>query len=200
MTTIRTLHDVCQHFGTTHDTTESLSRRIYQNTECGAWATVEARSVGKRQQLWRARIGDSIIGPRVLHAGPAHGQQLSTRDLPEPVRQWLQLSPMGTIEGMTWAEVERLQPEAANEHDATDGQIVCVTRDRKRNQLILTFVMTFPIVRPAFVCGSIVEGSDAEVGPVTVALPCQPADLNAAVESVNAEACMLWDQANESEA
>lgn len=50
--------------------------------------------------------------------------------------------------------------------------------------------------------GSIVEGSDAEVGPTTIDLLTyeDPADavkaFNDAVEEVNDEACSLWEEAN----
>lgn len=44
--------------------------------------------------------------------------------------------------------------------------------------------------------GSIVEGSDAEVGPIELHFPFTNEQLWDAVQEVNDEACALWDEAN----
>jgi hypothetical protein len=44
--------------------------------------------------------------------------------------------------------------------------------------------------------GSIVEGSDAEVGPTNLSFPFFGAEFDVAVEDINSEACALWDEAN----
>jgi hypothetical protein len=49
----------------------------------------------------------------------------------------------------------------------------------------------------AVAVGSIVEGSDAEVGPVRLVYPFTAADFWAALDEINAEACALWHEANE---
>jgi len=46
----------------------------------------------------------------------------------------------------------------------------------------------------AFVVGSIVEGTDAEVRPEWVELPCSEEDIDRAIENVEAEADFLWSQ------
>lgn len=45
--------------------------------------------------------------------------------------------------------------------------------------------------------GSIVEGSDAEVGPETLLYPFTVADWDAMFERIGKEADALWDEANE---
>lgn len=47
--------------------------------------------------------------------------------------------------------------------------------------------------------GSIVEGSDAEVGPYRLQMPFLMSDLHRLLEQVNTEACALWKEANEDE-
>jgi len=44
--------------------------------------------------------------------------------------------------------------------------------------------------------GSIVEGSDAEVGPVRLYFPFTNEQLWDAVQEINDEACAFWDEAN----
>jgi hypothetical protein len=45
--------------------------------------------------------------------------------------------------------------------------------------------------------GSIVEGSDAECVPVTLSWPFPHAELEQAIEDIEAQADMLWREANE---
>jgi hypothetical protein len=55
-------------------------------------------------------------------------------------------------------------------------------------------------VRPkqciAIKVGSIVEGSDAEVGPMSLTLPLDMNDFWLVVAEVNGEASLLWEEAN----
>lgn len=44
--------------------------------------------------------------------------------------------------------------------------------------------------------GSIVEGSEAEATPVRLLFPFKASDLDKAIQSVNDEACALWEEAN----
>jgi hypothetical protein len=41
MKTLKTLADVASYLGAAHPTNESISHRVYKDTECGAWARVE---------------------------------------------------------------------------------------------------------------------------------------------------------------
>jgi hypothetical protein len=47
--------------------------------------------------------------------------------------------------------------------------------------------------------GSIVEGSDAEVGPITLTFPFSNEHLWDAVQEIDKEACLVWDEANTEE-
>jgi len=47
------------------------------------------------------------------------------------------------------------------------------------------------------VIGSIVEGSDAEVGPVTLPYPFPVEDFWEKLQDVDNEACRLWEEVNE---
>lgn len=47
--------------------------------------------------------------------------------------------------------------------------------------------------------GSIVEGSDAEIGPYTLSFPFSMAQFDATVNEVNDQASEEWDSANEDE-
>jgi hypothetical protein len=191
---IRNTEDLLHHYGegTTGCVTQddrTLSRRVYKSTDCGAWAALippGESPVGTRSEEWTAHVTNSILGPRVRSVRKKGCATVPANDAPAHVRGYLLLTKANQIEGMTWAEVEAL--------DADD--IVRVTRGKG---LKVTFRMEAPVMKPhagGVRLGSIVEGSDAEVMPEELMFPFSEADLEQAIENIEAEADFLWHRDN----
>lgn len=140
-----------------------LSRRVYKSTVCGAWAEVRREPVVARAtETWTARYE-----PR--DDGRWHAVDLSgPADVVNDVREYF------------WA----LCDANARELLRLDGDVGTVTE-------------SFAVARTTgsrwvFRVGSIVEGTDAEVEPVEVALPCRRRDLTRAVDLVEQAAAAIW--------
>lgn len=176
--TIQTPADVAAHFDADFDpnavmaeNSARLSRRIYKDTACGAWADFMRRDITHReQQKWVARYA-KIDGVWQLLS-------LTHNDTPTEfsihggqVREYF--FPTGI--DMT----EFLDGEAKGAADLTLTDTVDVKVKTGEEWV--------------FRCGSIVEGIDAEVLPEEVSLPCTPDDLDRAVRCVEDAAESLWN-------
>lgn len=175
--TIRTPNDVAAHFDADFDPNAvmaengaRLSRRIYKDTECGAWADFMRRDITHcERQEWAARYAkvDGVWQLLSLtHADkPAefsvHNGQVREYFFPTGIdmSEFLDCAAKGAADLMLTETVE-VKVKTGEEW--------------------------------VFRCGSIVEGIDAEVMPEEVVLPCTPADLDGAVKAVEDEADRLW--------
>ena len=177
---INTLEDLFDHLdahwhdGDIEASKRSLSRRVYKDTECGAWATFGMpgeRAVSHESQTWTGRYA-KIDGVWEMLAPLRDGVPCEASTMPQAAKEYFWPS---TVQ----SDLNELADGAAS--------------------LTLTETIRVPVMAPhagSFVVGSIVEGSDAEVPPETVFLPCSPEDIDRAIAGVNDEACRLWDEAN----
>lgn len=178
---LNNLRDVAEYLGvdvgaddTDERVNERLSRRVYKDTECGAWAKVVTRPVLVTEpQSWTARYA-KVDGVWTLAGLSRDGQphEFSVHG--------------GQVRGYFFWDGADLQ-------EFLEGIAF--------GQSDFTSTETLDIVLPngsktVFVVGSIVEGSDAEVWPIEVTLPCPESSIDAAIEAVEAEADRLWREAN----
>lgn len=191
--TIRTAEDVFNHFGADYDPEKSLeennrwlSRRIYKDTSCGAWAMVDSRPgmeacrglfsahYAKVDGIWelvciyRHRVFSDVAEPLGLDVHP-------------DVRRYF------------WLEGDGAMQEFLDEQ--ADGRFFWTSDKQDVEWMKPTGTM-----RLEFICGSIVEGSDAEVTASPVTLPCAPESLDAAIQYVEDEVETLWNEAHPDEA
>lgn len=188
--TIRTAADVFDHFGADYDPEKSLeennrrlSRRIYKDTNCGAWGKVEERKATQERHgyfsaeyvkldgVWtflRIRRHDDLKGPPVENImvpnTTLHDYFWDKRDLPM-LTVWLEDMTRDTGRSAYTTDTEFLSWSVP-----TDDTVV------------------------KFRCGSIVEGVDAEVNARPVTLPCSPEDFDAAIQYVEDEVQRVWMQ------
>jgi len=181
MSQIKNLPELFEHLGADwHEgdveaSERSLSRRVYKDTECGAWATFDMpgeRIVDHENQTWTGRYA-KVDGVWEMLLPLRDGVPCEISAMPQAAKEYF------------WPS--DLQPSDLD--DLAKGAA----------SLTLTETIRVPVMAPhagSFAVGSIVEGSDAEVPPETVFLPCSPEDIDRAIAGVNDEACRLWDEAN----
>lgn len=198
---IRTIEDIAYHFDAAHPTSESISRQVYRHTVCGAWGRVEThtRSV-KRRETWRVDLRKSITGIVIASLRRVKGGKRGTvkvGEAPERVRSYLEAarsSPRGPwiVAGATDLD---FKVDVTDTLTSPDG----ITRVTSRGPLRSLVTFALSVDRPGgtetvFTVGSIVEGTDAEVTPVRITLPCEPKALDRAVTDVEAEATRIWNE------
>lgn len=177
--TIQTPEQVAAHFGADFDAAQTaeqnnarLSRRIYKDTECGAWAEVVRQDITHReQQEWTARYTKvesawqllSLVRDGDAVEFSVHGGQVREYFFPT---------------GIDMSEFLDGEAKGAADLTLTDTVEIKVKTGEEW----------------VFRCGSIVEGVDAEVMPEEVVLPCVPSDLDRAVKAVEDAAKSLWNE------
>lgn len=191
--TIRTAEDVFDHFGADYDPEKPLeennrwlSRRIYKDTACGAWAMVNSSPgmeacrglfsghYAKVDGMWELV---SIFRHRVF----------------SPAAEPLGLDVHPDVRRYFWPESGEGMQEYLNERAGGHFFWTSKTED-------VEWMQPTGTTRLEFICGSIVEGSDAEVTANPVTLPCSPSSLDAAVQYVEDEVETLWNEAHPDEA
>jgi hypothetical protein len=179
MNDINTIEDLFRHFGVDFDPKDmdknnrSLSRRLYKDTDCGAWARVAlpgTKKVGSRPETWtcsyRKVAGIWERGLLLFDGDPVLDSKV----------------PAAVLSYFWPAEVdvqETLQ-------DLAEG----------RADFQLTETIDVPVLKPhggVLTVGSIVEGTDAEVVASPVYLPCKSEELDVAVQYVEDECASIWD-------
>lgn len=186
--TIRTAEDVFNHFGADYDPEKPLeennrwlSRRTYKDTSCGAWAKVDSRPgiencrgffsahYAKVDGIWELVC---ILRHRPLHPEPEN----MGLNVHADVRRYFW--PDGVDVGM-----QEFLNEKAGGHFFWDSPKEDIEWKQPTGESRLEFI-----------CGSIVEGTDAEVTAQPVTLPCSPADLDATIKWVEDEVQSIWNQ------
>lgn len=197
---IRNTPELLNHFSVENE--RQLSRAIYQNTECGAWAKLVApgeRKVGTRPETWTAKINMSIPGALCVSVRKQGGKSMVSTDAPRHVEEFLLL-------GSTLPEPHRKGLPQLMHHVTfeqlrdmkVEGSVKRVTQ-RGPLTLFITFTVDAPVLKKhegGVLFGSIVEGSDAEVMPEELLFPIAPSELDRAIESIEDEADWLWHEAN----
>lgn len=185
--TIKTAEDVFNHFGADFDPEKSLeennrwlSRRIYKDTACGAWAKVEERPATVCKYAHYSAEYVKLDGVWTLLAVRRHDEFTGP-----PVERVA--VPNKQLHGYFWPDAEEMQ-----------GYLRAKTEDTGRHHYespveFLTWAAPTGEQVLEFVCGSIVEGSDAEVTADPVTLPCSPEDLDATIRWVEDEVQAIWN-------
>lgn len=185
MKTVKTIEDVFNHFGADYDEAKSLeennkwlSRRIYKDTACGAWGKVEEypeqekkrgqyhATYQKQEGVWEMLC---IFERKFDALDTAH--ELSA--YPKEVREYFWTPEAGMQEFLN---------EQAQGHNVWGTQVEAIEYRVKTGKTVIQFE-----------CGSIIEGSDAEVNASPVTLPCTPEDLDAAIQYVEDEVQTIWN-------
>jgi hypothetical protein len=192
---LATLADVALYLGANEPTNESLSRRVYKDTDCGAWAKVEegTQVLRKRMQEWVATLRVGINGVHVVKLRRVGYGATELEKVPPRVREYLQVAEgQRSLTTLTREDFDGLK------EDESQGGGEGVLRVTVRSELekVATFRVEVPQTRQGlyFLCGSIVEGSDAEVTAAPVWLPCKPEEIDTALQYVEEEADRIWDE------
>ena len=166
------LADVCAHFEASEVTNESLSRRVYKNTSCGAWAKViERPRLETREETWGVRYAN-IDGWTVVSAS-RDGTAVELSALPKNVADYFLIG----------AEHQAIRTNSLP--DLAKGDSAYTATEK--------LVGEYPVgVESVFLVGSIVEGTDAEVQAEEVVLPADESAVDAAVQAVEDGATEIW--------
>lgn len=222
---IRDIYDLCRHLGVyvsdlvlTREGQDAslldaikarLQRRVYKDTECGAWIELRLDAPTRiKQQRWQARIARSVAGLTLAVRRGDRGDWI--RDLstvPQEVRSFFEARRTGQGYWSHWvcgadgppmslediARIGRemgarvaLHPGAGLLHYSTLIEVQVPSRR-----------VTPPLGVWGCVLGSIVEGSDAEVTGRGMLFPFSGAALDREIQSIEGEADRLWREANE---
>lgn len=203
---IRNTTDLFKLFGV--DSEARLSRRLYKDTECGAWAKLVPpgkRKVGTRRETWTARVTNSIVGPKCFYVRKKGGKTMSSIEAPMEVQTYMTMGSSlpfkkgdaQTLQLISWEGICDLSPEG-QVRDPHRANLLKVTR--RGSTVYVTFEVPVAVMEAhdgGVLIGSIVEGSDAEVMPEELIFPFTEEELDRAVQNVEDDADMLWREANE---
>ncbi|CAB4126781.1 hypothetical protein UFOVP75_32 [uncultured Caudovirales phage] len=158
---LASLADIADYFGAFKPTNESLSRRVYKDTECGAWAKVITRTkVDGKVENWQVRYA-RVDGVWTVIDCNCTGIARNWSDVPAEVRAYF------------WPNAEEVNTylsetcPSAVEHTES-AHILVKYIDGEEN---------------VFIVGSIAEGTDAEFARQLV-LPATPQEVDDAIKDV----------------
>lgn len=172
MDTIVTASDVYEHFNV--EDARGLERSLYKYTDCGAWGKVVREAVFERHKGKWTGVYSRCQGEWLLNGVKDESGALSTAVPPE-------------VQDYFWPkdlDYTELQ-QGLDQVLGTEGMEV------EHAENLQWSVKTGE--RWVFIVGSIVEGTDVEVDPWRVPLPCQGHQLDEAVAGVEAEAQRIWN-------
>jgi hypothetical protein len=193
---IRNAQELADHIGANDATEASLSRRLYKNTDCGAWlALVDVKRGGKaRKEKWQvfARLG---IGGRVYFIARrnSRGVWLTAKKMPEHLRSYLLLD-----NGLNMVFGESTFSDWTDFVAAVCSSEDCKVQKRARaGKFAIQFLLSVEgkgpsSTRPGAKIGSIVEGSDRCAESVTLVFPFTAKEWREAVQSVEDEVDEIW--------
>jgi hypothetical protein len=163
------------------------AKHLYKVTPCGPWVrrvTCERAAHIQKDTAYIMKQGkDAILRP---------GQKLT-----EEFKDFI--GPMGP-----WATFSKQARDFAKNHPE-ELQVtrwergIALTRDMQVPEKLVTHddnlvAVPFPVI--GFEIGSIVEGSDVEIGPKLLRFPLSSDDYDAAVKAINDEATFYWKRDN----
>lgn len=203
MKTYNTLDELLT--GEAVETPHHLGRTLYKYTDCGPWTAFVVRGAPTRTET---DLGEVRVDPKT---GKLHCTRGS-----EETRQFLGFGPNGKAEE-NWTSLnayfKRVQ-EFQKKHCGDSGErfriesaqkcIGCVRVRLSRTTPETTTTVYYEDEKAYTMLGdcvgvklgSIVEGSDVEIGPVTLMFPFTDDDLHRAVGAINDEANFYWDRDN----
>jgi hypothetical protein len=218
MKMITNLQDLADHLGAWEATPASIGRRLYKDTDCGAWITFYFPGAPAETVECFAEVRpDPAAGGRLhLHklipADPAVALLLGFENggkAPEKTDGapdcW------DSLEAFTKAARELQADPGSNAGEIITEIAPCVgcvrlrvKRDTPARLISLPCADEPPAGLDLASCvavqvGSIVEGSDAEFSGDLMFFPFTPEEFDRQVENINDEACAAWDEANGAE-
>lgn len=190
-TLIENVQDLADYLGANEATEDSISRRIYKDTACGAWARLRDVPVSRERQKWTAFFRWTEGRIEVIE-GVCCGRVISPADFPEiAVEAVCGLN----REGDRWfSKLHDPEEIAAAVHTIwgwEDGTLMVEGREG-----------TFELSNDAFVTapgvefGTIIEGSDAYLDGYTAVFPFDSDVIDKMLDDLESEAARLWEEAN----
>jgi hypothetical protein len=162
---VKCIQDVLDAFDV--DSEKMMSRRVYKSTDCGAWASFGKKDVTSKVK-WSVSYA-KIEGIWQILSCAREGIDVELSSMSKSARDYFWNDPDEVAEFLESSSGGATHVEFSNEVDEVVGHV------------------------DVFLCGSIVEGSDAEVGPYHVDLPCNMEDIWGVIKAVDSDACYLWD-------
>jgi len=186
MTQIANHADLAAHLGANEATEESISRRVYKGTTCGAWSHLEdSIPVGTwKEETWLFDIKDREgFGPELARVRREHDAEWTApKDAPKDV--------LGALFGHTWEQGFCILTDKETIQFAKDNP---VTKEDPyyRIEGLRSYSGGYA---PGVSFGSIVEGVEMTTQIYTVSYPCTEADIQEALEAVEGEAKTIWNE------
>jgi hypothetical protein len=175
--------DLAAHLGANEPTEDSISRRVYKDTSCGAWAHLEDAIPTGRDETWSwlFDIRQTIVGTVLVRVRRIQDRQWTApKDAPQEVLECI----LG--------------------HEFRGGR--CILTDEETIQFVKGNPPQHPHkyfrckattysggYSPGVSFGSIVEGVEQCTTVHTVAYPCTGEDIDRALQAVEDEARDIWD-------
>ena len=196
---INNLTQLAEMVGAAQPTVESISRRIYKDTICGAW--VDAQPIGVRKiARFKVVFSDSIFGP-VAHQWQCNGRgawhNFGEAITPVELKEFIggQEPKLVGPYKYDWHNMLKVE-EAAGKNMAEVHTSASNVKwlPRKPNTGWVELPVT--VYKQGVRVGSIVEGSDACTEVQELTFPFTEREFWAAVKQVEEEAEQLWQEAN----
>ncbi len=191
---IDSIQALADHIGA-RPTEESLSRRVYKSTECGAYLVMvpprRVRDGGERMEHWEAVLRRRQDGAHLLQARILGGSW--STDPPEDIARYLLLEQR---DGALW--LDDLDHEILDSLEVCD-EILAVSREGADVRIVFVLpVCSWRQHRGGVVLGSIVEGSDVEplVTPIELEFPFTVDAWDAAIADIERDADYHWQRIN----
>jgi hypothetical protein len=186
--------ELADYMGASRVTEDSMSSRLYKDTECGAWLVLlhPKQLLKLRTEVWTMCLRQSIVGPVCLGLRKRGETKLTPEAAPSEVRDFMDLE----FCGGHW-----LVPKSAVIEDPWHfflaGPKDCKVT-RRGSRLYVTTKVEVPcsggeMLSAGVRIGSIVEGTDAEVPPVELRYPFSEEDWEKAVQKIEEGAQEIWN-------
>ena len=213
--TIRTVDDFARLIGADEPTQPSISRRIYKDTECGAWFQMDIAWNRTRTTTIEFHFRRSIVG-FVVQARRGRREWVSPIRLAEQglspksiqtLKDALLLDSRGRIPHDTLPTFPLSALAAAIVENLTDeGWTVTGAGTCDRRAMLSarwTKAETFtPYKAPrvtGIIVGSIVEGCDADATPFTLSFPFTVDEYHEQLQALEDQCSEMWHECNDDE-
>ena len=197
MATIHTMHELAEHIGANEPTEESMSHRIYKDTECGAWLAFykgEARTQC-RPATWDVEMVDSEQGIVCVRGRAVHDEWYSIPgNFPVELQSFLNLTLGDDANYYVCKDDPDLAcvaeiPETDRVARIGDSNFWCIEVD--------VWTVTPPSGDVIGVqIGSIVEGANVDTEIHTLEFPFESEEFDHAKWLVEDEADAIWAEAH----
>jgi hypothetical protein len=184
---IRNLEDLAKYVGAARPTAESISRRLYKDTECGvSFTTGPIQTFRSFERTYTVRWIQAITGWMVSAWRPAGGKKQARSEMPAALREYLDLSNRGTVE----YDPQTIEaPQIIKRTAAPYGGLWMTVRIN----------VTETKAKPGISVAGYAEGSDAQPTPYTLTFPFTGATFDEILAEADRDGCDLFDDAQETE-